>query len=133
MKNVLFICKGNRFRSKIAENYLKKINKNVNVSSAGVLYTNPISKNTIGTVKKLGIDISVGTARQITENELMRADYVIVVANDVPSYLFKPFSKRVVSWRIRDCDGKNQREVELITKEIIRKVDVLNQKLGGRR
>ena len=53
--NILFVCKYNRFRSKIAEAYFNKINKNklVSVKSAGIIRGNPVSKDIIA-VKGIG-------------------------------------------------------------------------------
>ena len=46
-KSILFVCKYNRFRSRVAEAYFKKINKNKNISvkSAGIIKGNlPLDK-----------------------------------------------------------------------------------------
>jgi len=34
---ILFVCKYNRFRSQFAEKYFRRINKNLKVSSAGII------------------------------------------------------------------------------------------------
>ena len=44
ISKILFICRHNRFRSKIAEGYFNKINKNVKVKSAGIFIGNPLDK-----------------------------------------------------------------------------------------
>ncbi|MAG01797.1 hypothetical protein CMI42_00520 [Candidatus Pacearchaeota archaeon] len=131
MRKILFICLGNRFRSRIAEEYFNKTNKNKKIksSSAGLVYANPISKNTVKTVKKYGINIGGGTPKRIKENDLKNVDKVIVVADNVPISILKIFSKNVISWNIRDTDGGNQNKVENIVKNIIKKVDVLIKKI----
>ena len=58
-KNILFVCKYNRFRSRVAEAYFKKINKkNISAFSAGVFRGDyPLDKQELEVCKKLGINI----------------------------------------------------------------------------
>ena len=54
--NILFVCRYNRFRSRTAEAYFKKINKNkkIKVKSAGIFKGNyPLSPIQVKTGKKL--------------------------------------------------------------------------------
>ncbi len=52
--NILFVCRYNRFRSRVAEAYFKKINKNFKVKSAGLFKGRPLSPKTIKEAKKFG-------------------------------------------------------------------------------
>jgi len=56
-KKIIFICRGNVFRSRIAENYFKKKNKNKNIKviSGGVMKCNPAGEWIIKTLNGLGI------------------------------------------------------------------------------
>ena len=57
--NILFVCRYNRFRSRIAEAYFNKINKNKNVKakSAGLIKGSPLNPRTVKVAKKFGLDI----------------------------------------------------------------------------
>ena len=61
MTNVLFICKYNRFRSKVAEAYFKNLIKEYDhefkAKSAGIIRGQyPLDSNQIKIAKKFGID-----------------------------------------------------------------------------
>lgn len=92
---ILFICKYNRFRSRIAEAYFKKINrnKNIKVSSGGIIIGIPVAKTVKRIAKKLGFRI-FGKPKGIREDLLVKTDLLVIVANDVPSYLFAKKSQK---------------------------------------
>ncbi len=129
--NILFVCKNNRFRSKIAEAYFKKVNKNkkIKASSAGLLEGFPTPKGTIDTVRKLKVNIN-GKPRAMSSKLLSKQDLIVIVASDVPrSVFFEPYVKKVVNWRVKDTEEGNGKEIIKITKKIIKKVDKLNKEL----
>jgi len=101
---VLFVCKHNRFRSKVAEAYFKKINKNKNIeaSSAGIYKGIPVDKKVITIGKKLGININSKTKYLDEKKFIMGIDLVIIVANNVPASLFGAKGEKVIQWRIPD-------------------------------
>lgn len=128
MKTIIFICKYNRFRSQVAEAYFKKINKNKNIraTSAGLFQGIPVAKNVINIGKKYGMKIS-SKPRGIRETELVGADKIIIVADDIPRHLFTTtrFDKKVVVWKIPDTSQSNEKGIEKIIKKIMKKVDKL--------
>ena len=134
-KNILFICKHNIFRSRVAEEYLKKINKNVNVSSAGLIKGISLSESQRRAALKFGLNISY-KPKNLGEKMLTEQDLVIVVANDIPKVIFEnPLYKlkgKIIIWKIKDVSNlfspseKNSKE---IIERIIKKVDELNKKL----
>lgn len=130
--NILFICKYNRFRSKVAETYFKKINKNKNikVDSAGIIKGTPIDKKQKKVTKEFGLNISK-TPKGISSNLLMKQNLIIVVANDIPRVIFdnKKYTKKLIIWKIADQKQNNEKAVKIIINKIIKKVDVLNKQL----
>lgn len=127
---LLFVCKQNRFRSKVAEAYFKKINKNKKIlaSSGGIFKGIPVAKNVIDVGKKYGMKISK-TTNPIREAPLRKTDLVVITANDVPAQLFKSKVKKIITWKIPDCSQKDKIAIEKITRQIIKKVEALSKKL----
>lgn len=131
---ILFICKYNRFRSQIAEAYFKKVNKNKNISSssAGIIIGKPIIDIVRQTAKKLGFRIS-GKPKGIEESLLVKTDLVIIVADNVPASLFKTRVKDVIVWNIADTTQFDKKEIERISRKIMKKVDELKEKLKNKK
>ncbi|MBI2004344.1 hypothetical protein HYS72_02670 [Candidatus Pacearchaeota archaeon] len=123
--NILFVCKYNRFRSRISEAYLRKINKNkrIKADSAGIFKGNPISKKIISIGKKLGLKIK-GAPKSINIKLLKWQNIIVIVADNIPKKLFsfnKKRGKKTIVWKIKD-------DIKSIP-IIIRKVDELNKNL----
>jgi len=122
--NILFVCRFNRTRSRIAEAYFKKINKNKNfkVKSAGLFKGNPVCKEDIKLAKKFGININ-GKPQGISSKLLVWQNIIIVVADDVPPIIFKEGAKNVIVWNIKDT--QYQKNPDNLVKEIMKKVEKL--------
>ena len=133
--NILFVCRYNRFRSRTAEAYFKKINKNkkIKVKSAGIFKGNyPLSPIQVKTGKKLGIDIN-GRPQAVSSKLLAWQDLIIVITNDYPKGLFNygQYKSKVIIWKIKDVlTGKNEEANLKIMKEIMERVDKLNIELN---
>ena len=130
---ILFVCKYNRFRSKVAEAYFRKINRNRNIkfSSAGVFKGYPTPKVVVEIGKKLGIKIKKRT-KGLREQYLNEFDLFVVVANNIPKCLFNT-AKKVIWWSIPDTSQSNKKDIERIMKRIFKRVDELNKELNGKR
>lgn len=132
--NILFICKYNRFRSKIAEAYFNKINsnkKNFAISRGIIQGQMNRNKNEVSIAKEFELKID-SRPEGIAFDDLKWANLVIVVANNVPKNLFK--SKRVknkiVQWNISDIYPNSSDEtVRKVVKQIIKNVDNLVKEL----
>jgi len=131
---IIFICKHNRFRSKTAEAYFKKINKNKNISisSGGLIKGIPAARNVVKIGKELGFRISRKT-RCLKEKDLVAADLLVITANDVPKELFKPRFKNVLVWKFPDTSQSNKKEIKKIMRGIMQKIRELNKKLKSRK
>lgn len=128
---ILFVCKYNRFRSKIAEAHFKKVNKNkkIKVKSAGVIKGHPVHPKTIKIVKELsGLNIK-GKTNYLSSRLLEAQDLVIVVANDVPKSLFdKKHVKKVIAWKVPDAKEADRKTIKE-TLEVLKKVSKLAKSL----
>jgi protein-tyrosine-phosphatase len=134
--NILFICKYNAFRSRIAEEYFRKTNKNpkIKTASRGLIMGGVPDKEQIQISKQiLGIKINKRKALPVKKSELKEADLIIVVADDVPRIIFNYkgniLQKKVVIWKIKDEQKRNQNNIKSIVLQIKDKVEELNRKL----
>lgn len=130
---ILFICKFNRFRSKIAESIFNNLNKNKNnkAISAGVIRGNPIDKTQSTIAKNLGFPLS-SKPKGLTSKMLAESDYHIIVADDVPRNLLKDsikYKKKLLVWKIPDSKTDSKKEIEKIILEIEKKVRGLLEEL----
>jgi protein-tyrosine-phosphatase len=123
---VLFICKHNRFRSKVAEAFFNYYNKNSEhkVKSAGSklnLVKQYVSPNTRFALKARGIVNVKDGSVQLNSELIGWADKIIVVANDVDTNLFP--TKKLEVWPVHDCDQSDLRciveRVDIIEKKVI--------------
>lgn len=138
MKNILFVCKHNRFRSRIAEEYFKKINsnKNINVDSAGIIMSNsPLEKLQVKVSEDFGIKLKV-KSKVLSVDLIKKQDLIIIVADDVPKILFNnkdyiDFKKtKIIRWKISDDPGgTNYNKMRKIIKKIIKRVNILVKQL----
>jgi len=132
---ILFVCKNNRFRSKVAEAYFKKINKNkkIKVESAGLFQGFPINKKTAKIVKEFGIKMK-GKPRAMSNKLLTQQDIIIIVADNVPSSLFiKSYCKKLITWKISDAKSITKKEIGKPVKMIIKKVGNLIKNLEAKK
>ncbi len=130
---ILFICKFNRFRSKVAEAYFKKINinKKIKVKSAGIIGGSPIDRFAKKISRKNGIIIT-GKPQGLTSDLLIWQDIIVNVADDVPSKLFlknKEYGKKLLNWNIKDAKDNNEKEYQEVITKIVKNCDKLNQTL----
>jgi protein-tyrosine-phosphatase len=133
---ILFICKYNAFRSRIAEEYFNKINKNKKIKSIsrGFIYGGDADIEQQDLAKELlGVNIVKRNPLKLTLDDLRTSDLVIIVANDIPKKMFNYklgiFIKKMEFWGIKDEQYKNKKNIKKIILKINKKVDKLNIKL----
>ncbi len=126
---ITFVCRHNRFRSKVAEAYFKKINKNkkIKIASVGLIKGFPVAKNVIEIGKKFGMKIKRKT-NYFPEDLLVNSDLIVIVANDIPISLFDR-AKKVVVWKIPDASQRDKKAIEKRMKLIMKKVQELIKNL----
>jgi protein-tyrosine-phosphatase len=134
--NILFVCKYNRFRSRIAEAYFNKVNrdKKIRAKSGGIMVgAYPLDKQEVSIAKKFGILLK-GKPEPVTTEKLIWQDIIIIVADNVPKYLFdfneNRYKKKTIVWKIPDIKhGESTEQIKRIIKMIIKRVDELVNEL----
>ena len=135
---ILFVCKYNVFRSRTAEAYFKKINKNkkIRVASAGPINGSGhnCSENQLKALREEGIKF-ISRPKGLTLKMLLKQDLIIIVADDVPKSLFdnKNIVKKVVQWKIPDVLDNNKKKSHETIQKIKKNVEKLAKELGGRK
>ena len=133
-KKILFVCKHNIFRSRVAEEYMKKKGY-LGASSAGIIrgVSLPISQKKAAL--KFGLNIPFNS-KTLSMNLLREQDLVVVVANDVPKKIFDNplynLKGKIALWKIRDVKNlfnPSEDDSIVVIKAIIKKADQLNKKL----
>ena len=134
---IIFICKHNVFRSRIAEEYFKKINPNkkIEVISRGIVIGGHSDREQREIPKKLlGVDIDQRKPVPLNKRDLETSDLIIVVANDVPRRIFDYQSMfiqdKVIIWKIKDEQRQNKRNINRIVLAIKKRVEKLNRRLN---
>ena len=132
--NILFVCKYNKFRSRIAEAYFKKLNKNkaIKVESAGIFKGSyPLNSQQVRLSKKFGVEIR-GKPQGISTDLLKKTDMIVVVSDEVPKNLFtynKRYLQKIVIWKIPDEQNGNEGNIIKIINSIKSKVEKLVEEL----
>jgi len=132
---ILFVCKHNRFRSKVAEAYFKKVNKNKNIKaeSAGIFVGYGPARNVLRIGKKLDLKLTKKTKGLMdTDFWNKKFDLLVIVANNVPKSLFKGKIEKIIVWKIKDTSARDVKGIERIMKEIFKKVDKLVKRLENK-
>ncbi|MEK6896123.1 MAG: hypothetical protein AABX12_01545 [Nanoarchaeota archaeon] len=128
--NVLFICKHNRFRSKVAEALFRKQVSSGEVKSAGINldlpYVAPLVKKVL---REQGLEAD-NTPRMITPELIDWADKIIIVADNVDAALF-PESK-VERWAVTDCNQDDEDGIRLRVRDIDKRVNALARRIRKR-
>ena len=133
MKRVLFICKHNIFRSRIAEMLFNKFNKNKDykASSAGLIRWKKrdlkgvkgfLAEKTVA--KKYGLNLKV-KSKSINSSILKKTDLLVIVANDVPKSIFekeRSFNGKLIVWKITDVKPKDK-DKELVAEKAIKFIE----------
>jgi len=129
MVKILFVCKHNVFRSKVAEAFFNRINKNKKnkansaglfkwkeediISDKGYLIEKKVAK-------KFGIKLNT-ESKVINSSMLKNTDILVIVADDVPRQLFeneKAFNGKVIVWKVKDVKEKQKNKEKIALKSI---------------
>ena len=120
-KNILFVCRFNRFRSKFAEAYFNEINqdKNFSAKSAGLIQGNPIDKDLYNLATHHGLNIS-GKPKGLNEEILDWQNIIVVVADNVPLSVFNDHriaTDQILLWDDVE-EHENDKTVTLIKEKV---------------
>ena len=138
MKKILFVCKYNAFRSRVAEEYFNKINSKNKAISRGIIMgedSDGVQRNIAKSI--LEVNITKRKPIPLTFQDMRNCDLIIVVANDIPKIIFNyPLSsiqKKLIIWKIKDEQNRNEANIRKIVLTIKKKVDTLVKKLEKRK
>ena len=81
-KKILILCTGNSCRSQMAEGYLKSLDSQLEVFSAGTKPADRVNPYAIEVMKEIGIDISMGMPKLVDGFIDKHFDYVITVCGN---------------------------------------------------
>ena len=118
---ILFVCKYNRFRSKIAEALFLHYNKrrDIEVKSGGIII-DPIrpfvSKAVIDLLRDRGIRVLDNKSKLISAEVIVWANKIILVADDVPLDYFPP--EKIYAWPIPDVHENDKISILLTMNKI---------------
>lgn len=131
--NILFVCKYNRFRSKVAEAFFNRYNKrkNVQTQSAGILVDEirPFpADRVIKAMESLHAPITNIPSRKITDEMIKWADKIIIAADNVSPDYFPP--EKTIVWEIKDASENNIRATKKSIESIRKKVRYFVSSLG---
>lgn len=98
-KTVLFVCRGNRYRSRIAEEiFNRSAPEGFMAESAGVTYQKYNDRATQKVLKEIGVEMSKRKPRKISKQMIEKASKIILFEGT------KISSKKVESvWPVEDC------------------------------
>ena len=130
---ILFVCRGNMFRSQAAEALFKRVKDNgVEVKSCGTwvvredltgkkLKEFPELENLIEVMKEKGFDLSENICKPITPELVNWADKIISMAeeNESPDYLLN--SPKVTFWKVENPDNLTKE----LARELVEKIERL--------
>ena len=78
---ILIICTGNSCRSQMAEGFLRSLDMNIEVFSAGTKPELQVNTNAVEVMKEIGIDISSQAPKNVDLFRNKYFDYVITVCD----------------------------------------------------
>ncbi len=81
-KRILILCTGNSCRSQMAEGYLKSLDPDLEVFSAGTKPADKVNLFAVEVMKEIGIDISSGIPESVDKYLHFPFDYVITVCDN---------------------------------------------------
>jgi len=135
---ILFICKHNRFRSKVGEAIFNTLNKNKNIvaESAGILIDELrlyVAESVVKIMSGMGYVVG-GIPRKVNINEINDYDYLIIVADNVDPLFFKnSYKGKIVKWSVHDCDERDLRGIRERVEDIESRVKEFVAELNDRK
>ena len=109
---VLFVCRGNRSRSQIAEAFFRKFYPQHSVLSAGTVALHSgeaLPEYVIRVLKEEGIDASDHRVKKVTSEMIESSDRVIVLCSkkECPNFLVQ--SSKVEYWNVEDPEYQGEK------------------------
>lgn len=124
IKRILFVCKYNRFRSKVSEEMFKELNKDKNIevgSAASESDYIPVAKNVQKVLQELGYKPANPTPKKLTQELIDWADLIIVAADNVKVKT----DKKIIYWKISDTSQDDYKGILERAKDIEKRIKKL--------
>ena len=120
MTDIAFVCVQNAGRSQMATAFAEHEREtrgldSIDIHSGGTYPADAVHEIVVEVMDEEGIDLSVNTPREITEEELEKCTYVATMGC---STLSLPSEIEVRDWDLDDPHGKSKREARRIREEI---------------
>ena len=130
----MFICKHNRFRSKVAESiFANYANGRHQVRSRGLIIDMDVHPNVKKALKSIGVKLKVDGSRSLSVEDFNWADIEVIVADDVPKKLFLQYDTKIIVWKIRDTHQTNYKGILARVKDIEKRVKKLVEELDNKK
>ena len=81
-KRILILCTGNSCRSQMAEGFLKSLDTDLEVFSAGTAPATRVHPRALAVMKEAGIDISTHSPKLVDQFLSLPFDYVVTVCDN---------------------------------------------------
>ncbi len=126
---VLFVCVNNAGRSQMAAGFVEALGAGrVSVRSAGSEPGERVNPTAVAAMTELGIDISGGFPKRLTDEAVREADVVITMGCGDACPIYP--GKRYEDWDLEDPAGKDLETVRRIRDEIVARVRALLEELA---
>jgi|SRR3954453_10985152 len=126
---VLFVCVHNAGRSQMAAGFVQKLGAGrVAVRSAGSEPRDEVNPMAVEAMKEIGVDISGGLPKPLTDDAVRAADVVITMGCGDACPIYP--GKRYEDWDLEDPAGKDLETVRRIRDEIEQRVRSLLAELA---
>ena len=122
---ILFICKGNSGRSRMAEAFFNLLSQKGKAISAGTKPDKKIHPWTIKVMKEVEVDISQQKPKLLTNEMMRKADRIIIMDPEISKNIPPEYLPKLKKWRIERLLGKPISTVRKIRNQIKKKVKQL--------
>lgn len=121
---ILFVCVGNTCRSQMAEGFARKYGAGkVEGRSAGTAASGYVNRSTVDAMDEIGIDISIQSSTQLTDDMIEWADVVVTLGCAPADEICPPSYKgRKIDWKIDDPLGRPWQVMQKVRDDIESKV-----------
>ena len=124
MKTILFVCRGNRYRSRIAEEiFNSRAPKGFVAKSAGIHYQRWNDRAVPIALREIGIEMSNRKPKQATKKMLNSASRIIIFDG-------VKISGNAEVWPVRDSHAGDLKDIRKGRNEIEKRVKALVKSLG---
>lgn len=121
--SVLFVCVHNAGRSQMAAGWLRTLNPNIEVRSAGSLPAHEINPVAVEAMREVGIDIAGHQPKKLSISDVSESDVVITMGCGDTCPIFP--GKRYEDWQVDDPAGQQLEFVRGVRDDVRQRVEAL--------